>query len=84
MSQAEASPGRFSDGTPYGHEAAPLVVGDTMYLVTPFPNIAYALDLSEAGAPIKWSFEPQPDADRRSARPAATRCYAAGPMPTAS
>ncbi len=28
----------FSDGTPYGHEAAPLVVGDTMYIVTPFPN----------------------------------------------
>ncbi len=31
----------FSDGTPNGHETAPLVVGDTMYIVTPFPNIAY-------------------------------------------
>ncbi|MEO8974372.1 MAG: PQQ-dependent dehydrogenase, methanol/ethanol family, partial [Casimicrobiaceae bacterium] len=30
----------FSDGTSNGHEAAPLVVGDTMYLVTPFPNLA--------------------------------------------
>ena len=37
----------FSDGTPNGHEAAPLVVGDTMYLVTPFPNLAYALDLEQ-------------------------------------
>ncbi|MBI1405292.1 MAG: PQQ-dependent dehydrogenase, methanol/ethanol family [Caulobacter sp.] len=50
----------FSDGIPYGHEAAPLVVGDTLYLVTPFPNIAYALDLSKPGAPIKWKYEPHP------------------------
>jgi alcohol dehydrogenase (cytochrome c) len=50
----------FSDGTQYGHEGAPLVIGDTMYLVTPFPNIAYALDLSKPGSPIKWSFDPDP------------------------
>jgi PQQ-dependent dehydrogenase (methanol/ethanol family) len=50
----------FSDGAQYGHEGAPLVVGDTMYLVTPYPNIAYALDLSKAGAPIKWSYAPNP------------------------
>ena len=50
----------FSDGTQNGHEAAPLVIGDTMYIVTPFPNIAYALDLSKAGAPIKWSYDPRP------------------------
>ncbi|MBI1361112.1 MAG: PQQ-dependent dehydrogenase, methanol/ethanol family [Alphaproteobacteria bacterium] len=50
----------FSDGADYGHEGAPLVVGDTMYLVTPYPNIAYALDLSKPGAPIKWSFAPNP------------------------
>jgi PQQ-dependent dehydrogenase (methanol/ethanol family) len=50
----------FSDGTQNGHEAAPLVQGDTMYLVTPFPNVAYALDLSKPGAPIKWAFTPNP------------------------
>lgn len=50
----------FSDGTQYGHEGAPLVVGDTMYLVTPFPNIAYALDLSKPGSPIKWAYNPDP------------------------
>lgn len=50
----------FADGTINGHEAAPLVVGNTMYLVTPFPNIAYALDLAQPGAPIKWSFRPNP------------------------
>jgi alcohol dehydrogenase (cytochrome c) len=50
----------FSDGTQNGHEAAPLVLDDTMYLVTPFPNIVYALDLAKQGAPIKWSFAPNP------------------------
>ena len=50
----------FSDGAQYGHEGAPIVVGDTMYLVTPFPDIAYALDLTKPGAPIKWSFSPNP------------------------
>jgi PQQ-dependent dehydrogenase (methanol/ethanol family) len=51
----------FSDGQIYGHEGAPLVVGSTMFLVTPFPNIAYALDLSKPGAPIKWVYQPNPD-----------------------
>jgi alcohol dehydrogenase (cytochrome c) len=50
----------FSDGTINGHEAAPLVTDNTMYLVTPFPNIAYALDLTAPGAPIKWSHHPAP------------------------
>src|SRR5690348_6524119 len=35
----------FSTGIDRGQEAAPIVVGDTMYVVTPFPNILYALDL---------------------------------------
>jgi len=50
----------FADGIPYGHEAAPLVVGDTMFVVTPYPNIAYALDLTKPGAPIKWTYQPHP------------------------
>ncbi len=50
----------FSDGTQYGHEGGPLVVGDTMYLVTPFPNIAYALDLTKPSPSVKWSFQPNP------------------------
>ena len=44
----------FSTGFTKGHEAAPLVVGDTMYVVTPFPNFLYALDLKNNGA-IKWA-----------------------------
>ncbi len=51
----------FSDSVTFGHEAAPLVVGDTMFVVTPYPDIAYALDLSKPGAPIKWEYEPHPD-----------------------
>ena len=43
-----------------GQEAAPLVVGSTMYVVTPYPNILYALDLTRPGAPVKWKYEPRP------------------------
>ncbi|MBV8869199.1 MAG: PQQ-dependent dehydrogenase, methanol/ethanol family [Acetobacteraceae bacterium] len=50
----------FSDGINAGHEGAPLVVGDTMFIVTPFPNNAYALDLSKPGTPIKWTYTPDP------------------------
>jgi PQQ-dependent dehydrogenase (methanol/ethanol family) len=50
----------FSTGYTRGHEAAPLVVNDTMYLVTPYPNVLYALDLAQPGAPVKWKFESKP------------------------
>jgi PQQ-dependent dehydrogenase (methanol/ethanol family) len=50
----------FSTGVTRGHEAAPLVVGSTMYVVTPFPNLLYALDLSRPGAPLKWTYNPSP------------------------
>jgi PQQ-dependent dehydrogenase (methanol/ethanol family) len=57
----------FSTGVLRGHEAAPVVVGGTMYLVTPYPNIVYALDLTKPGAPTKWKFEPHPDASAQGA-----------------
>ncbi|MGH7636483.1 MAG: PQQ-dependent dehydrogenase, methanol/ethanol family [Gemmatimonadaceae bacterium] len=51
----------FSTGTLRGHEGTPLVAGSTMYIVTPFPNIAYALDLAAPVKPaVKWKFEPNP------------------------
>ena len=50
----------FSTGYTRGHEAAPLVVDHTMYVVTPFPNVLYALDLSKPGAPVTWKYEPKP------------------------
>ena len=55
----------FSTGVLAGHEAAPLVVGSTMYLVTPFPNFVYALDLSRPGAPLKWQYDPKSPAAAR-------------------
>jgi PQQ-dependent dehydrogenase (methanol/ethanol family) len=48
----------FSTGVVRGHEAAPLVVNNTMYIVTPFPNYVYALDLTQPGAPMKWKYTP--------------------------
>ena len=50
----------FSTGMTRGHEAAPLVVNNTMYIVTPFPNKLYALDLTKPGAPMKWVYQPMP------------------------
>jgi PQQ-dependent dehydrogenase (methanol/ethanol family) len=40
------------------HEASPLVIGDTMYIITPKPNYVYALDLVREGV-IKWEFRPE-------------------------
>src|SRR5436853_3739420 len=44
----------FSTGLTRGHEAGPLVVDNTMFIVTPWPNLLYALDLTKPGAPLKW------------------------------
>ena len=52
----------FSTATTHGYEAPPLVVNGTMYLITPFPNYVYALDLTKPGAPTKWVFKPKPAA----------------------
>src|SRR3954467_13119960 len=50
----------FSTGQDRGHEAAPIVVNNTMYIITPWPNELYALDLTKPGAPIKWEYQPKP------------------------
>jgi PQQ-dependent dehydrogenase (methanol/ethanol family) len=52
----------FSTGVLRGQEAAPLVVDGTMFVVTPYPNILYALDLTKPGAPVKWTYKPKPAA----------------------
>jgi lanthanide-dependent methanol dehydrogenase len=51
---------QFDIGTRVGAEGAPLVVGDTLYVITPFPNKLMALDLTKKGA-LKWTYDPQPD-----------------------
>src|ERR1700674_4222352 len=49
----------FSTGVLRGHEGQPLVVGTTMYVVTPYPNVSYAIDLAQTGQPLKWKFRPE-------------------------
>ncbi len=51
----------YSTGIPHGHEGGPLVVGSTMYIVTPFPNKLIALDLTKPGFPQKWVLDPHPN-----------------------
>src|ERR1700719_1340830 len=50
----------FSTGVWRGHEGGPLVIGDVMYVNTPFPNNIFALDLSKNGQ-ILWKYEPKQD-----------------------
>jgi len=50
----------FSTGVLRGHESAPLVIGNMMYMVTPFPNIVYALNLDEDNK-IEWAYTPKQD-----------------------
>ena len=50
----------FSTGVLRGHEGSPLVIGNVMYVHTPFPNIVYALDLENDGK-ILWKYEPKQD-----------------------
>jgi lanthanide-dependent methanol dehydrogenase len=51
----------LSTGIPHGHEGGPLVVGHTMYVVTPFPNNLLAIDLTKPGGALLWIYEPHPD-----------------------
>ncbi len=50
----------FSTGVLRGHEGAPLVIGDVMYVHTPFPNNVFALDLKNNGR-VLWKYEPKQD-----------------------
>lgn len=49
----------FSTGALRGHEGAPLVIGNRMYIHTPFPNKVFAIDLDTLQ--IVWRFEPRQD-----------------------
>lgn len=51
----------MATGIPNGHEGAPLVDNDTMYVITPFPNNLIAIDLKNPNGPVKWVYKPNPD-----------------------
>jgi len=48
----------FSTGVLAGHEGQPLAVGETLYVVTPWPNVLYAFDLRKEGYPLRWKYRP--------------------------
>jgi PQQ-dependent dehydrogenase (methanol/ethanol family) len=52
----------FSTGVLRGHEGSPLVIGNVMYVHTPFPNMVYALDLANEGK-ILWKYVPSQNPD---------------------
>ena len=51
----------FSTGVLSGHEGQPLVVNNTMYVVTPYPDVLYAFDLTKPDYPLKWKYRPAVD-----------------------
>lgn len=53
---------RRPTGAERGHEAAPLVIGDRLYLITPWPNDVLAFDLRRSDLPLAWRYAPAPDA----------------------
>ena len=46
----------FSVGTQHGQEAAPLIIGDTLYVVSSYPNKVFALDSTTGD--LKWTYIP--------------------------
>ena len=47
----------FSTGVLRGHEGGPLVIGDTLYVHSAFPNKVFAINLADQT--IKWKYEPK-------------------------
>ena len=43
-----------------GQEAAPIVVGHMMYIVSAYPNTVFALDLRRPQNPLAWRYDPEP------------------------
>ena len=50
----------FSTGVLRGHEGGPLVIGDTMWVHTPFPNKVFSINLADQS--INWIYEPKQNA----------------------
>jgi PQQ-dependent dehydrogenase (methanol/ethanol family) len=49
----------FSVGSNHGQEAAPIIIGDTMYVVGAYPNELFALDATTGD--MKWKYSPGVD-----------------------
>lgn len=55
----------FSTGVLHGHEGTPLVVGDKMFIHSPFPNTTFAVDLKDPGR-IIWQNKPRQNPTART------------------
>ncbi len=55
----------FSSGVLSGHEGTPLVIGDMMYLHSPFPNNTFAINLNNPSE-IVWEHKPKQDPAARA------------------
>ena len=51
----------YPTGLDRGHEAAPIIAENTMFVVGPYPNPVFAFDLTKPGFPLKWKIDPKPD-----------------------
>ncbi len=51
----------FSTGVLRGHEGGPLVIGDTMWVHSPFPNKVFSINLKDQS--INWIYEPKQNPD---------------------
>ncbi len=49
----------FSVGSNHGQEAAPIVIGDTLYVAGAYPNEIFALDATTGD--MKWKYSPRVD-----------------------
>lgn len=49
----------FSTGVLRGHEGGPMVIGNTLYVHTPFPNKVFSMNLEDQT--INWVYEPKQD-----------------------
>ena len=55
----------FSVGTQHGQEAAPLIVGDTLYVVSSYPNKVFALELDDRRSQVDLHSKPKSRCSRR-------------------
>jgi PQQ-dependent dehydrogenase (methanol/ethanol family) len=52
---------KYDDGVLDGHEGQPLVVNNTLYMVTAYPDKLIAFDLTKPGPAVKWIYAPEVD-----------------------
>src|SRR3979409_76910 len=48
----------FSVRQPEGQAGSPAVLGNLLFLQSPFPHVIFALDVTRPDEPARWSFAP--------------------------